>query len=295
MKKRIGLVGNHAKPVIKKAAGQVVDFFRDKKNYELMVDSSLSHVLPNSPTKIIYELIPWSDLLIVLGGDGTLLSIVPYISNDGPEVLAVNLGQLGFLTEFNPIALGAALEKWLKGQSSIRERMLLEVSSDSKKNERHLVLNEAAVTKGSFSRILSLDVFVADQHLTNYRCDGLIISTPTGSTAYSLSSGGPIVEPELSLILITPICPHTLSNRPLLVSDQYEIKIVLRSDVDDAGLTLDGRKGMLVIPNEVISVCKAKEKLHLVQGENSFFKIVKEKLGWAGAMDKIYTNKKGRK
>lgn len=288
-------MGNHAKPAIKKAAGQVVNFFRDKKNYELMVDSSLAYVLPNCPTKIITELIPWSDLLIVLGGDGTLLSIVPYISNGGPEVLAVNLGQLGFLTEFNPVALETALEKWLKGQCSIRERMLLEVSSDTRKNERHLVLNEAAVTKGSFSRILSLDIFVADQHLTNYRCDGLIISTPTGSTAYSLSSGGPIVEPELSLILITPICPHTLSNRPLLVSDMYEIKIVLRSDMDDVGLTLDGRKGMLVMPNEVISVRKAKEKLHLVQGENSFFEIVKEKLGWAGAIGRIHTKKKGRK
>lgn len=283
--KKIGIVANLSKRYVLDFVKQLVAFLREKNNYELYLEQALKDV--DHPLEIPFldleNLVQEVDLLIVLGGDGTLLSVVPYVTLAGPEIMGVNMGHLGFLTEFDRDGLYEGILNWEQGKYRVKERMLLEVNQNSS-HENHLVLNEAVITKGSFARIVCFDVIVDDQYFTTYRSDGLIISTPSGSTAYSLSSGGPISEPEISLILMTPICPHTLSNRPLILSDQRKIQIQLKSEVEDAGLTLDGRINFHVSQGDQIQIQKSEIFLKMVQGQRSFLSTLKEKLGWSSGV-----------
>jgi NAD+ kinase len=227
-----------------------------------------------------------SDLLLVLGGDGTLLAAARVAAPRGIPILPVNLGSLGFLTSFTADDLYPSLEEALDGRFSISERVMLsaELLRTGKVIDRRNVLNEAVVNKGALARMIELEMRIDGDFVCRYRVDGLIVATPTGSTAYSLSAGGPIVHPAVESIVITPICPHTLSDRPLVVRDTSRVEATLLGDTESVFLTLDGQKGILMQASDQVRISRAQEKLKLIQPpQKSYFEILRNKLKWGEA------------
>jgi len=278
--KRIGIVVNQKK---KNALSVLKQLYRRLKSKNLKVIDD---------TLVDRKIIPLeSDLIIALGGDGTLLNIVNYMGRRSVPVLGVNLGSLGFLTEFTTKDFFICLPDILAGKYECSDRMMLSARIMNKTNkvpQRFKALNDIVITKGELSRITDLDVWVDGKYLTTYTCDGLIVSTPTGSTAYSLSSGGPIIHPSQDVFVITPICPHTLSNRPLILPSKSEIIIKGKKDSKHLYLTADGQSGIDVKDNEFICVRKLPGKLKLIVSPNSdYFRILSQKLKWGGHMKKM--------
>ena len=227
-----------------------------------------------------------SDLLLVLGGDGTLLAAAREAAPRGIPILPINLGSLGFLTSFTLGELYPALEETIAGHLTASERVMLTVSliREGQVVESQLVLNEAVITKGALARMIEIELLIDEDFVCRYRADGLIVATPTGSTAYSLSAGGPIVHPEVESIILTPICPHTLSDRPLVVGDCCNIEMRLRGTAESVYLTLDGQKGVLMQSEDRVSIIRAKERLKLIQPHRkSYYEILRNKLKWGEA------------
>lgn len=226
-----------------------------------------------------------SDLIIVLGGDGTLLNIAKYLTRRPVPVLGVNLGGLGFLTETPFRELYATLKEVLKGKSRISERTTLSVRIEQgkKRDAEFRALNDVVISKGALSRILTLKLYIDGSYVTTYLCDGLIFSTATGSTAHSLSAGGPIVYPELDVTVITAISPHTLSNRPLLVSARSEVMIKFEGAEGQLSITIDGQTGVELAETGVIKIKKSPVKIRLVIPEGKdYYQTLSKKLGWRG-------------
>lgn len=226
---------------------------------------------------------PQADLVVVLGGDGTLISGARLVGDHEVPILGVNLGSLGFLTEITLNELYPALESWLKGDYSISERMMLRaaVVRDGKVIEEHQVLNDAVINKGALARIIDLETTVNGAYLTTFKADGLIISTPTGSTGYTLSANGPIVHPELDCLIITPICPHTLTNRPIVMASDVLVSVELKSVNEDVLLTLDGQVGVELKHGDVIRIRKAEHRTRLIMSRSKdYFEVLRTKLKW---------------
>jgi len=225
-----------------------------------------------------------AELVVVLGGDGTLISVARLFSSRQVPIVGVNLGSLGFLTEITVEQLYPVLEQCLADSHRITERMMLDVSVTRGDQEisRCQVLNDAVINKGALARIIELEARVNDDFLTTFKADGLIISTPTGSTGYSLSAGGPIVQPLMKCVLITPICPHTLTNRPIVLSYQSVIRITVKSSFDEmVYLTLDGQVGVELQEGDCIQVSRAETTTALVTSpEKDYFAILRAKLKW---------------
>jgi NAD+ kinase len=229
------------------------------------------------------ELPGCSDLLIVLGGDGTLLSAARQAAPRNVPILAVNLGGLGFLTTVSLDELYAMLDEIFSGQHRISERVMVqaEIVRAGSVIRRQIALNDAVLNKAALARIMDLELRVNGDYVTTYKADGLILSTPTGSTAYSLAAGGPIVYPIVEAFVITPICPHTLTNRPLVVPDSAKIEIDFLSEDDAVFLTLDGQVGIELEKGDHIRIAKAVEKLRLVRpSKKKYFEILRSKLKW---------------
>lgn len=225
------------------------------------------------------------DMIIVLGGDGTLLSAARLVADSRKNVpiFGVNLGSLGFMAEVSLEELYGNLEKALAGRLRSDERMMLtaRVIRKGKAIAEHTVLNDAAVTKGTFARMVSLEVSVGDDHLTSVRADGLILATPTGSTAYSLSAGGPIIHPSLHCFVVTPICPHTLSNRPIVIPDNSVVRVKLVSLSEGASLSSDGQVVVPLQQNDIVEVKKAKYRVRLIKHPTkNYYEILRTKLKW---------------
>ena len=229
---------------------------------------------------------PRTDLVIVAGGDGTLLSAARAAGPRGIPILGVNFGGLGFLTELQPEELFSGVEKVLRGEYTIEERASLRVRlrRGGKVIAEHALLNDAVVTKTALARMLVIDVDVDDQRVASYTSDGLIVSTPTGSTAYNLSAGGPILDPRMSAFVISPICPHAMSLRPLVVPGDVRIRVVLRGRTEEqAYLTLDGQVGYPIRPTDEIVVDRHPMPVRLVRvARRGFFEILQRKLRWGG-------------
>jgi NAD+ kinase len=224
-----------------------------------------------------------SDLLIVLGGDGTLLSAARGAADNKVPILPVNLGGLGFLTTVSQDEIYSILEEIFSGKHRISERVMLEAElvRDGKILRRQIALNDAVLNKAALARIMDLELRVNGEYVTTYKADGLIISTPTGSTAYSLSAGGPIIYPTVDAFVITPICPHTLTNRPLVVPETVTIEVHFQATDEPAFITLDGQVSMEVNREEHIVVKKAPETLRLVRAaKKTYFEILRNKLKW---------------
>lgn len=223
------------------------------------------------------------DLVVVLGGDGTLLYAARTWGVKGVPLLGVNMGGLGFLTEISLESLNPTLEKVLVGDYSAESRMMLTVTVQrgNKVVALQNVLNDAVINKGALARILNLDVSIDRKGLTSYRADGLIISTPTGSTAYNLAAGGPIIYPTHETIILTPICPFTLSNRPLILPTNVTIEITMGSQDSDVLLTADGQISFPLEPGDTIRVERSKLGITLIKNPyKDYFEILRTKLGW---------------
>jgi NAD+ kinase len=224
-----------------------------------------------------------SDLLIVLGGDGTLLAAARLLGERQVPILPVNLGGLGFLTSVTLDDLYPVLEQAIKGQARYSERVLLESRVMRKGKPFHCAraLNDAVLNKAALARIIDLELRVNGEFVTNYKADGLIVATPTGSTAYSLSAGGPIMYPIVSAFVITPICPHTLTNRPLVIPDSAKIEVGFAAGEAPIYLTLDGQVGVELQANDVVALNAAAERLLLVRPQKkTYFSVLRDKLKW---------------
>ncbi|PYS71653.1 MAG: NAD(+) kinase [Acidobacteria bacterium] len=223
------------------------------------------------------------DLLLVLGGDGTMIATARMIGDQEVPVLGVNFGGLGYLAEFRIEELYSALESILTGQFRLDKRVMLHV--DLQRGEdavtRHRVLNDVVINKSALARIIEIEAYLNDQFVNSFRADGLIISTPTGSTAYNLSAGGPVIFPSMNAIVITPICPFTLSNRPIVVPDDAVIELRLKTDKEEVALTLDGQVGFPLRVDDRVLIRKSRTTINLIQPSNrNYFDVLRDKLRW---------------
>lgn len=224
-----------------------------------------------------------ADLVVVLGGDGTLLSVARTAALREVPLLGVNLGGLGFLTEVPMDELFPVLAAVLDGEVKPTRRLMLacQVSRGGATVADYVALNDAVINKGAMSRIIDLETFIDGEYVTTYRADGLIVSTPTGSTAYCLAAGGPILYPTLGALVLTPICPHTLTNRPVVVPDTVRIEIVQGSASEEVSLTLDGQIGFHLQHRDVIAIQRAPRMLPLVASpKRNYFEVLRAKLKW---------------
>jgi NAD+ kinase len=280
---RVGLV---AKPDAAEAPAvilQLLDFL-SSRGLGVVLEKETAGIVPSvsAPAARKSDLPGQVDLLIVLGGDGTLLSMARAVGDLGVPILGVNLGGLGFLTATTLEEMLPALERLLAGGMEIEERMMLSarLRRDGQALGEYIALNDVVITKSAMSRIIDLAVSVGGRHAISYRADGLIISTPTGSTAYNLSAGGPILFPTMDAVVLTPIAPHTLSNRPIAVPGAQRIEVTLRAE-QDVMLTMDGQVGVPLRERDVVEVQKADARIRLVRfPQKDFFSVLRTKLKW---------------
>jgi NAD+ kinase len=224
------------------------------------------------------------DWLIVLGGDGTLLAAARAMGANQVPILAVNLGGLGFLTSVTLDELYPVLEKVLAGTANLSGRMMLqaEILHDGKSSDKQIALNDAVANKAALARMLDFDVHVDGHHVGRYRADGLIVATPTGSTAYSLAAGGPIIHPDLDAFVITPICPHMLTNRPLVVPDTAKVELDFAPSHEPVYLTMDGQIGFQLDAKDRVVITKSQHKVQVVKPPTmTYYEILRSKLRWS--------------
>ena len=284
---RVGLV---AKAKIGRAAGVVAELagWLEARGVGAVFESEtaiLAGVPPGRPTFGRDELPRECDLVVVLGGDGTLISMGARIAETGANVpiVGVNFGSLGFLTEITLPEMYEALESVLDGTARIDERMMLRSQTirGGQLFANQLALNDIVITKGALSRIIDLAVTIGDQPMMRVRADGLIIASPTGSTAYNLAAGGPIVHPELDALVLTPIAPHMLTNRPIVIPAGAAVRVepAAESSDEEVFVTIDGQSGHPLEPDDVIVVERAEQRLRLVRAATrTYFEVLREKL-----------------
>ncbi|HUT71345.1 MAG TPA: NAD(+)/NADH kinase [Desulfatiglandales bacterium] len=223
------------------------------------------------------------DLVVVLGGDGTLLGAARKVGHYGLPILGINLGGLGFLTEIPVEMLYQDMEKVINGEISIEPRLMLQASvlRNGEEKCRFTVLNDVVINKGALARIIDLRVSVDNHFLTTFRADGLIVSTPTGSTGYNLSAGGPILYPDLEALILTPICPFTLTHRPIIVPDTSVIDVQMGENSEEVILTFDGQVGFDLVDNDRVIISKSEKKLKLIKSpDQDYYDILRTKLKW---------------
>jgi NAD+ kinase len=286
--KRIGIVVKRNKPEAIPLVKNLVEWFHERK-VELYVEEEIgkfftSPVLGSYLSSVSREDLPVrSEMIVVLGGDGTLLSVARQVWNRDIPILGVNIGGLGFLTEIHLEELYRVMERVLQGDYKTDERDVLSASVIRRgtKIVEFIVLNDAVINKGALARIIDLETTINGQYVTTFQSDGLIISTPTGSTAYNLSAGGPIVYPSLHTLIITPICPHTLTNRPIVIPGDVEVQALLKSERQEVILTLDGQQGFSLEYEDVVQVKKTEGRILLIKSPyRQYFELLREKLKW---------------
>ena len=223
------------------------------------------------------------DLMLVLGGDGTMIATARMIGDQEVPVLGVNYGGLGYLAEFRIEELYSALESILADNYRLDRRVMLAVEHSRGDNSpnTYRVLNDVVINKSALARIIEIETYLNSQFVNSFRADGLIVSTPTGSTAYNLSAGGPVIFPSMNAVVITPICPFTLSNRPIVVPDDAEIELLLKTDKEDVTLTLDGQVGFPLKVADHVRIRKSRTTFNLIQPSNrNYFDVLRDKLRW---------------
>jgi len=280
---RVGIVAKPDAPRAPEVVTRLVDWLTERR-IEVTLEKETAGIVPavRAAAANKAELPGLSDLLIVLGGDGTLLSMARAVGDLGVPIMGVNLGGLGFLTATTLDEMLPSLEAVLAGRMVVEERLMLltRVVRNGAAVFEHMALNDAVITKSAMSRIISLGVSVEGSHATAYRADGLIISTPTGSTAYSLSAGGPIVSPAVEAVVLTPICSHTLTNRPIVLPASHRIEVAIQSD-QEIMLTIDGQVGVGLRERDVVEVVTAPARMRLVRfPQKDFFSVLRTKLKW---------------
>ena len=280
MIRTVGLVAKYQEPKAAQMVRWLIPWLK-KRGKKVCVENGLARAGAQSCSK--KEMAAKADLIISLGGDGTLLNIAPLVERPDVPILGVNMGGLGFITEVAVDELEAILTKTLESDYEVEKRMTLEIRVIGKKRRMHKfrVLNDAVIAKGARSRIIDLETYIGADYLCTYRADGLIISTPTGSTAYSLAAAGPILEPTLGAIVLAPICPHTLTNRPIVVPSSASIRVTLRSFGDTVILIPDGQPGLRLNNGDIVEARDYGLPVSLIKlPSRSYYEILRDKLKW---------------
>jgi NAD+ kinase len=277
-----GIIAKRTDPRAEKIVSDLVDWLK-ARGRRVVLDKETASLVRSEDSVVRSQLPDRCDFLIVLGGDGTLLAAARVVGTSGKPILGVNLGSLGFLTAVTLDELYPVLEKIFSYDVDYDERMLL-VAHVHRMGERvanYTVLNDVVINKGALAKIIDIETTVGDMYVSTFKADGLIISTPSGSTGYNLSAQGPIVYPTLRTILITPICPHTLTNRPLVVPESMIVRAALRSTEADVFLTLDGQVGFGLREGDVVEVKKADFPLRFIRSPfKDYFAVLRAKLKW---------------
>jgi NAD+ kinase len=283
--KTIGLIAHTEKTGVAKLARDVIGEFK-ARSLEVIVENETAKIAKQKAGGSIAQIAQRSDLIVVLGGDGTILNVVAMAGKNLKPIFGINVGSLGFLTCVNSSAYREAVDAIVSGRISYSKRALLSVELRTNKRVLSTVhaLNDTVISRGDLSRLIRLNARVNGEALTEFNADGLIIATPTGSTAYSLSAGGPILSPESGVFVITPICPHVLTNRSVIVSDSSVIEISPGSTEYPTFLSVDGREPVRLPPKAQIAIRRAKEMLQLgFLPDVSFFSVLRHKLKWTGS------------
>jgi NAD+ kinase len=282
-----GIAGNTGKsgltdavaPLLARLEQSGASFVLEKGLAEMLRAQGIA--FPPDCVRELEECATATDMLVAFGGDGTILAAARLVGDAGTPILGVNLGKLGFLAELAPGELNEAIGEILAGQYAVEQRLLLTATISAEPEHEIYALNDVVVDKARSSRMINVGVYIDDAFAVMYRGDGLIISTPTGSTGYALSSGGPIVIPTSSVIGITPVSPHTLSGRPLIVPDSSVIRIEAKAHMDEVLISVDGQEEAVRKPPVSITIRKAKHTAHLVKRTGrSYFDVLRAKLLW---------------
>ncbi|MBI4164490.1 MAG: NAD(+)/NADH kinase [Acidobacteria bacterium] len=281
--KRIGIISKPKKSEIRDIIPPLIHWLRERQ-MEVFLDKETGAILESQERAVPRnEMAAHVDVLIVLGGDGTLLATARALNRKVVPILAVNLGGLGFLTVISQEDLYATLEQVVEGKARVERRVQIEgelVRADEIISS-FLALNDVVLNKGAIARIIDFDVLVDGAFISTFKADGLIVSTPTGSTAYSLAAGGPIVAPSVAAFLVTPICAHTLTNRPLVLPDTVQIEIAVKTQREAAYLTVDGQVGLATHSDDSVRLRKASSYVEIIQPvSKNYFEILRQKLKW---------------
>ena len=277
--KTVGVVVKPNKPEAWQTACELSDWL-EKRGIALL---GQPYADSGSPVKDGGKFNADADLIIVLGGDGTMISTARLIGDNEVLVLGINYGSLGYLTDFRIEEMFPALESILAGNYEIDRRVMLDAEHwrDTDKLAIGRVLNDVVINKAALARIIEIDVRLNDLFVNSFRADGLIVSTPTGSTAYNLSAGGPIIYPSMNAVVMTPICPFTLTNRPIVVPDHAEISLTLDNENEGVILSLDGQTGYPMRAGDRVAIRKSRTTFNIVQPANrNYFDVLRDKLKW---------------
>lgn len=280
---RIGVATKPSKPEAEPVLRNLIAWLRERGR-EVVLDREAAAIVPGAgPGLPRDEVVAWADLVIVLGGDGTILSVARLIGSREVPILGVNLGGLGFLTEITLDELFPTLEAVLRNEFDVSRRLTLtaRVLRGGEPIASYEALNDAVITKTALSRIVDLETHVNGEYVATFRADGLIVSTPTGSTAYCLAAGGPIIYPSLPAVVIIPICPHTLTNRPLVLPDSAVVEIIQGSAGEDVHLTVDGQVGVGLRHRDVVALKRSGRTIALIKSPKlNYFELLRTKLKW---------------
>lgn len=256
-----------------------------ERGHEVIASFDLARLL-GLPHGVAREQLPHgADLAVSLGGDGTLLQAARVFSSHGVAIFGVNLGRLGFLTDTDAEHMLDGLDRVLRGEYAVEERMMLsaQVHRHSQVLGPREAFNDIVVNKGALAQVVRIETRVDGRFVSSYLADGIIVATPTGSTAYGLSVGGPIIEPGTAVLLVAPICPHILTNRPLVISDRSVVECIVVEGAGDVFLTIDGQEGFPLESGDRIRVQRSAHRARLVHvGQHDFFDILRRKMGWGG-------------
>jgi NAD+ kinase len=279
--KSVGVIvkPNHPEAIV---AYREVAAWLFKRGIDIFADPQLAQEVDGAKGCSIEEMAELVDLIIVLGGDGTILHTARHLNGRKPPILGLNLGGLGFLTAVKKEELYPALERAIRDEFEVEERMRLSVTiyRGGQEHSTYSVLNDAVV-KGTHSRLISLETRINEEYVNTYRADGLIVATPTGSTAYSLSSGGPILYPTIHSIILAPICPFNLTNRSVVIPDWMDIKVIIRGEENRPTLTMDGQLDIPMQDGDTIDIRRSESSIYLLKCPGkSFFGVLRERLLW---------------
>lgn len=285
--KSIGIIANVKKELTKGVVEEIIGWSSENK-VDVFICEELTPLVGQKekslPRSKLWEA---GEVLISLGGDGTMLASARAVGEHQTPILGINLGGVGFLTEINSNDLQNTLNKLKNRDYFIEKRMVLETEIEGVKRFDQYALNDVVIDKGEVARLFLLHLYAQDEFICSYSADGLIISTPTGSTAYSLAAGGPIINPRMNAMIVSPICPHTLASRPIVFSENETLKVIVELPSREAVLTIDGQVAFNLKSGSAVLVRKAKHSVNLIKfRERSFYEILRRKLHW-GARPKI--------
>jgi NAD+ kinase len=278
--KKVGVVVKPNHTEAWQTAAEVSAWF-EKRGIEVFTEKSAM----DSPIKFVEREVfkAQSDLIVILGGDGTMISTARLIGDREVPILGINYGSLGYLTEFRIEEMFPAIEAILDGNYEIDPRVTLDVKleRDAEILSTNRILNEVVINRAVLAKIIEVEITLNGLFVNSFRSDGIIVATPTGSTAYSLSAGGPILYPSMNAVVITPICPFTLTNRPIVIPDNAEIRLRLKSESEGAALTLDGQVGYQMKTGDCVVISKSETSFNLVSPPNrNYFDVLRNKLKW---------------